>query len=597
VTVFPVQKFFFLISEYPRRPEVIYYFNFFKHPFRPEIHKTLKSSKMKNTARFILQGMLQMLLLTCLIIPAQAQKPDKKLDAMILGQYPAGEPGATVLVARNGEVIFRKAYGMANLELDVPMKPEMVFEIGSITKQFTAVCILMLMEQGKLSLTDDITRFIKDYPTQGHTITIHQLLIHTSGIKDFTSVDDVMKKGRLDYSPAEIIDMFKNQPMDFAPGSKFQYNNSAYFLLGYIIEKASGMSYPEFLEKNIFQPLDMKNSYYGSQKKVIRNRAYGYQKDGDEFVNAEYVSMTNPYGAGAIMTNLDDLFKWNTALHECRLVSRESLDKAFTNYTLNNGDNIDYGYGWFLSRISGSPTYEHSGGIYGFRTFALYLPEEKVFVTMLSNRDDMGPGTLSTKIAAITIGKPFPEEKDTIHLAPDVLKKFAGTYVFEDSAIRYIILEEDKLYSQRKENPRYRIVPLTGQKFMYENDLATIEFTERSDGAMEAVFCSRGPSATGKRTSLEVPVKTEVEVPLELLREYTGEYELQPGFIIKIFLDDGKLTEQATGQAAFQIFPSSTTRFFLKVVEAEIEFLRNQDGKVDSLILYQNGKEFKGLKK
>jgi CubicO group peptidase (beta-lactamase class C family) len=552
---------------------------------------------MKTMTRLILQEMLQMLLLACLLIPAQAQKQDKKLDALILGQYPAGEPGATVLVARNGEVIFRKAYGMANLELDVPMKPEMVFEIGSITKQFTAVCILMLMEQGKLSLTDDITRFIRDYPTHGHNITIHQLLTHTSGIKSYTSIEGLMEKGRMDYKPGELIDMFRNQPMDFAPGEKFLYNNSAYFLLGYIIEKASGMSYPEFLEKNIFQPLGMNNSYYGSQRKIIKNRACGYQKDGDEFVNAEYLSLTAPYAAGAIMSNVDDLLKWNTALHECRLVSRESLGKAFTNYTLNNGDKIDYGYGWSLNRINGSPTYEHGGGIYGYLTNAIYLPEEKVFVAMLSNRDDKGPGTLSTRIAAITIGRPYPEEKDTIGLSPGQLKKYIGTYVFEDSAIRYILLDDNKLYSQRKGSSRFRILPLSDHKFMYENDLSTIEFTENPDGAMQAVFSDRRSEFKGTRTTLEVPVKEEVEVPLDLLREYTGEYELKPGFIIKIFLDDGKLMSQATGQTAFQIFPSSRIRFFLKVVEAELEFIRNQEGKVDSLILYQNGQELKCLKK
>ncbi len=154
----------------------------------------------------------------------------------------------------------------------------MVFEIGSITKQFTAVSVLMLMEQGKLSLDDDITKFIEDYPTQGHKITIHHLLTHTSGIKSYTDVDSIFKLARNDFKPMEVIDLFKNIPMDFAPGEQYRYNNSAYFILGYIIEKASGQTYADFIENNIFKPLNMKNSYYGSMKKIIKKSCFGVIK-------------------------------------------------------------------------------------------------------------------------------------------------------------------------------------------------------------------------------------------------------------------------------------------------------------------------------
>lgn len=538
------------------------------------------------------------LILLAGIVPAlHAQKLDKKLDALIGREYPGNEPGITVLVAKDGQVVFRKAYGMANLELGVPMKPGMVFEIGSITKQFTAVSVLMLMEQGKLSLDDDIKEFIEDYPTHGHTITIHQLLNHTSGIKSYTSINGIWTKARLDHTPEKLIDMFKNEPMDFAPGEKYLYNNSAYFLLGYIIEKVSGMPYPEFLEKNIFEPLGMDNSYYGSQRKIIKNRAYGYQKDGDSFVNAEFLSLTNPGAAGSIMSNVDDLLTWNNAVHAGKLVSMESLDKAFTNHTLNNGKTIDYGYGWSLSKVNGSPTLEHGGGIFGYLTKVLYLPEEKVFIATLSNRDDKGPDVLNARIAGIAIGKPYPAEKDRIELGADKLREYTGTYEFEDDAVRYIILEEDQLYSQREGSTRFKIFPITENRFSYDNSLSTIEFSEQPDGTMEAVFENRSSAMKGKRTSLEVPVKEEVEVPLEMLKEYTGIYELQPGFSINISLQGEKLMAQATGQQEFQIFPSSESRFFWKVVEAEIEFLRDEKGVVNSIILYQHGQELKGIKK
>ncbi len=265
------------------------------------------------------------------------KKLDKKLDALYNESYPADEPGVTVLLAKGGEVIYRKAFGMANLELDVPMHPEMVFEIGSITKQFTAISILMLMEEGKLSLDDEITDYIEDYPCHGHSITIHHLLTHTSGIRSYTSTPEIWEKARLDFKPSEIIDMFKNEPMDFAPGERFLYNNSGYFLLGYIIEKVSGMEYAEFIEKRIFEFLGMESSFYGSQSIIIPNRAYGYQKKEGIFHNTDYLSLTTPYAAGAIMSTVDDLLIWNSALHNNKLVSAESLDLAFGNYKLNNG--------------------------------------------------------------------------------------------------------------------------------------------------------------------------------------------------------------------------------------------------------------------
>ena len=184
--------------------------------------------------------------------PALSQNQEKKFDEVLNEQNFKDSPGFAALVAKNNKIIYRKAFGYANLELDVPMTPENIFRIGSITKQFTACAILKLEEEGKLSLQDDITKFIDDYPTHGYTITIEHLLTHTSGIKSYTSMrswDNEMRKK--DFTPEEMIDFFKNEPMDFAPGEEFRYNNSAYFMLGYIIEKASGKTYEEYLKDKV----------------------------------------------------------------------------------------------------------------------------------------------------------------------------------------------------------------------------------------------------------------------------------------------------------------------------------------------------------
>jgi CubicO group peptidase (beta-lactamase class C family) len=322
-----------------------------------------------------------------------------KCDQLLSEQFKASETGGTALIAKKGQIIYKKAFGMANLELNIPMQADNVFRIGSISKQFTAVAILQLMEQGKLGLQDDITKFISDYPTHGHKITIEHLLTHTSGIQSYTGMKDFENISRLDKKPEELIAFFKNQPMEFAPGTKWNYNNSGYFLLGYIIEKVSGKTYPEYVEETFFKTLGMTNSYYGSDSKIIKNRASAYSKNESGFVNAEPLSMTLPYAAGSLQSTVEDLYKWNQALHSFKLVKKESLDKAFTSYILADGKKTNYGYGWSMGNIQGSPTIEHGGGIPGFLTMGIYLPKEDVFVTIFSNCDCKSPDELAVKLA------------------------------------------------------------------------------------------------------------------------------------------------------------------------------------------------------
>ena len=548
--------------------------------------------KVINYSRFS----ILLFLLTGTLSFVSAQKPEKVFDQLIESQYKPGEPGATVLVAKGGEVIYRSAFGMANLELNVPMKPEMVFEIGSMTKQFTAVSILMLMERGKLSLSDEITRFIPDYPTQDNKITIHHLLTHTSGIKSYTSMMEWAPLWRKDLAPAEMIDVFRNQPMDFGPGEKYLYNNSAYFLLGYIIEKASGLTYQQFLEENIFKPLLMKDSYYGSQKQIIPNRAAGYQNQ-DGFTNAEYLSLTQPYSAGSIMSNVDDLLKWQIAIRDNKLVKNESIRLAFADYKLNDGKPIHYGYGWGLNDINGSSTIEHGGGIFGYTTNGIWLPKEDVYVVMLTNRDDVSPSDISTRLAAIAIGKPYPDAAEGIAIKSESIKNLAGVYEFEDGSIRTIIYEDGILFSQRQGSSRFKLIPVAENKFAYENSFSALEFTGTRNGKQTVVFKNRIDQTIGSKTDKVLTEKEVISLQPDQMQPFVGEYEIQPGFSLMVTLENGHLMTQATGQEKFEIFPESPVKFFLKVVDAQLVFQRNTDGKVDSLILYQGGAEIKAMKK
>ncbi|NRB64658.1 MAG: serine hydrolase [Saprospiraceae bacterium] len=545
-----------------------------------------------NYLKSIVSSILLFLLFSCIGI---SQTWEEQFDQMLEQQFSSDIPGATVLVAKKGDIIYHKAFGMANMELDVPMETDMVFEIASITKQFTAVSILMLMEQGKLNLDDDITKFIKDYPTDGHHISIHHLLTHTSGIKSYTSMESWMPIWRKDLQPKELIDFFKNEPMDFVPGEKWQYNNSAYFILGYIIEKASGQTYEEFVEQNIFKPLDMQSSRYGSQSEIIKKRAYGYQKN-EVYANAEYLSLTQPYAAGSLMSTVKDLFIWNRAIRTHKLVKQESIELAFTNHALNNGEKINYGYGWGLNEINGSPTIEHSGGIFGYSTNAIYLPEEDVFVAIYANCDCSETESVSTRIAAIAIEKPYPETKDLIAVNHSDLEKLVGIYDFTDGTSRIITLENNQLYSQLTGGSRFKIFPFKKNIFFFDNSFASIQFKE-TEGQVEASFTNRINKTTGIKTAKPIPVRKEIQLRTEIMEKYVGVYEIAPNFEISVTLEDGKLMTQATGQGKFEIFAESQTKFFLKVVDAQIEFMDNNTGNYDAFILYQGGLKIPGKKK
>jgi CubicO group peptidase (beta-lactamase class C family) len=553
---------------------------------------------MKNLKRKMKIGILVTL---CLLINSQSvfnqslttKQLGSEIDKLLSEQFKIGETGCAALVAQKGQIIYKKAFGMADIELNVPMQPDMVFRIGSITKQFTAIAILQLMEQGKLDLQDDITKFIPDYPTQGYKITVEHLLTHTSGIKSYTNVPEFAQYIRIDKTPLEVINIFKNLPMEFAPGSKWNYNNSGFFLLGYIIEKVSGKTYPRYLADNFFKPLGMTNSFYGSDTRIIKNRAAGYQQGDSGVVNADIMSMTIPYSAGSIQSTVEDLFKWNQAVHACKLVKKETLDKAFTEYKLSDGKGTNYGYGWFLSQLQGSPTIEHGGGINGFLTSGVYLPNEDVFVAVFSNSTAKSPEFVSMKIAALTIGKPY--NFNEIPVEKSILEEYKGIYENDNNAQRTITTDNNKLYSQNAGGPLNLIKAYQKDRFFFENSFTTLEFKRNPENKVTGLIIeNRGKTESWTRTEKAIPVKKELKVPEAVLDTYTGNYQIAPGFIISVTREGDKMFTQGTGQSKVEIFAETETRFFLKVVDAQLEFVKDETGKVSKMILYQGGQKIEG---
>jgi CubicO group peptidase (beta-lactamase class C family) len=536
---------------------------------------------------------------------AGAGRPDndtlvKQIDAVMSEIYKPGEPGAAIIVRKDSKTILRKGYGLADLELGVPVEPDMVFRLGSITKQFTAVAILLLAEQGKLGLEDEITKFLPDYPTQGRKITVEHLLTHTSGIQSYTDMPEWLPLWRKDFTVKELVDFFKDKPMKFEPGRRWVYNNSGYVLLGAIIEKVSGQSYEEFLNAHIFKPLGMKHSFYGNTERIIPRRIPGYQLGKGGFVNAPYLSMTQPFAAGSLLSNVDDMTVWSDAVFSGKLVKKEWLARAFTPYQLKDGLSTGYGYGWFISDYKGHRFIEHGGGINGFTTYEMTLPEDGIFLAILTNSAIAGrdPEPRAFKIATLLLGQPAVDPKVVAVAAKD-LAPLLGVYENEDKEAWYITSEGGKTYSLRAGGTKSEILAASSREFFFKDSPMRINFAKNAAGEVTGfrVAGRIGPARIYAKTSKPLPgPKKEAVVDPWVYDQYAGEYELNPGFTIVILRRGGKLISQATGQPEVELFPESETRFFLKVVDAQVDFIKDASGRVTGLVLHQGGMDLPAKK-
>lgn len=415
-------------------------------------------------------------LLVCLAQLCGAQTNDliRNFD-QLLSSFKPNEPGGLVLIAKQGKITYQKAFGSANLEYDIPMKPEIVFNIASITKQFTAVGILQLVEQGKLSLQDSLTKFFPRWPLNGQKVTIENLLTHTAGIPNSPPEKLIALQGRRgNVNPSDVIATFENLPLEFAPGTRWRYSNNGYILLGMIIEKVAGMPYGEYLAKYIFEPAGMVHSFYGDDYLIVKNRAASYLYWNNKYSNANNGKIDLAYAAGGIQSTIADLYQWNRALLSGKLIGREMLKKAFTEYKLANGKGTGYGYGWFVGNIQGSKVVEHGGNHGGFMTHYNYLPAEDIFVAVFYNFRGKLPEILSTDMAAMLIGKPF--EMKEVELKDEDLQPYIGVYETEDGSTGYVTLAQHALYYQSKGGNKFKMVPYGKETFIFDNTVSTAVF-------------------------------------------------------------------------------------------------------------------------
>lgn len=539
---------------------------------------------------------LLLALLTASRLCAQSASGDglgASLDAVLQRYFTGSGPGATALVALDGQVMWSGSVGLADPRARTTIDTSDVFRIGSLTKQFTATAIMQLAEEGLVGLQADIRSYI-DFPKKEHTITVEHLLTHTSGIPNYTDLPTFTPKlyGR-DVLVKDVVATFRDLPLEFEPGTQWRYSNSGYILLGQIIEKVSGLSYEGYMRENIFGPAGLLSTSASPANDVVEGEIEGYRREGDAWKQAVPISLSWPFAAGVIRSTVGDLNRWNTAVMSGRLAPPASMEKAFTGHRLKDGTPTHYGYGWITGRLQGTPTLEHGGSINGFSSYGIHVPQDAVYAVVLSNRTDVDAGAVAAELAAVVLGTPFPSEPYGVDTA--ALRAISGVYVSEKGVERYLTVEDGRLWSQRQGGSKHELRCVGQDLFRFTDDVLMLQ-VQRSGGKITgARLRTRMGDEQLTRTEKPLPLApVEVQLDPATLQRYAGVYELRPGFNLTFRVDGTRFFTQATGQQELEAFPSGPTTFFLKVVDARIEFLPEPDGAVKRMKLAQGGVETEG---
>lgn len=407
---------------------------------------------------------MKRIFLLVLLIPllTAAQNQAALMDTYMQAHANIKGFSGTVLVMQHNVPVFEKAYGMADREWNIPNTTDTKFRIGSITKQFTAVAILQLVDAGKLSLDDKLSRFFPGYP-KGDSVTIHMLLNHTSGIANFTEVPEFDNVSTLSWTKDSMIAFFKDRPYNNSPGTKFHYTNSGYFLLGYIIEKVSGETYEHYIRIHILDKLGMSNSGVDNLNTILPKRARGYSKVMGKYVNAEMISLAWPYSAGTIYSTVEDLYKWDRALYNTSLLSAVSKQKMFS------PGKSSYGYGVIIDSLENHYRIWHNGGIPGFVSNISRFPDDDVCIIVLSN-DSYNADQLASGLASILFGLPYsvPYVHKEIKLDPSLLDRYVGKY--NAFLTIEVIKKNGKLYRHRDGTPDIELKAESETKLYYDDD-------------------------------------------------------------------------------------------------------------------------------
>ena len=533
-----------------------------------------------------------------------AQKAEK-IDTLFEQLYKNGQFNGTVLVAENGKILHKGAYGYGDYAAKRKLEIGSPCYLASVSKQFTTMAIMQLKEKGKLNYENKLGEYFPEIE-YAKNVTIRQMMQHTSGVANHYSLG-IYKPGLTNENVVEAL--LKQKELDFNPGDENRYSNGAYVLLSMIVAKISGQSFPVYMEENIFAPLNMDATLvYEKNTPEIKNRAIGYTP---AWTLEDYEILTT--GAGGMYSTVEDLLKWDQALYSEKLISQKSLEEAFTSAKLNDGSETDYGFGWGIDENNnGGKIVNHSGSLNGFRTFIERDLEKRWTIILLTNNGSSYLSSILNTLRNIKNGEEYGMPKINME---DYMHRLIGKVGVEKAMEIYEM-------KWRKNNGEYNMAEdqlnRLGYFYMGEKDFETaIAIFKRNaksypdsfntyDSLAEAYMensifnykksLELNPGNENAKNMLEkmgAPIVPEEEIKIadEILESYLGKYEMVPEFSMIVFKEDGQMKTQATGQSAFDIFPQTETKFYLTAVTAQIEFNKNEDEVVESLTLFQNGRE------
>lgn len=499
----------------------------------------------------------------------------------------------SVLVSYNGNVYLQKGYGMADLEKKIPANKDTRYAIGSVTKEFTAMAVMQLCEKGKLSLNDKLSKFIPDF-NDGSKISIQNLLTNTSGIADYTNIPRIYSMDSNELTLTNVIDLIKKKPLDSKPGENYSNSNSGYIVLTYIIEKVSGMSYDEYLKKNIFDPIGMSDTGDCFNNGTYTLDTIGYKGFLDLSPVNNDAAIRVSFGAGCLYSTVEDLYKWDRALYTDKLIKNDNLQKMFTGY-IKASDGTSSGYGFAVLDTSYGKAVLNCGNTDSFTSVIYRYVDKNTTVIVLTNNEGYNIYDLGGTLSGIAFGNDCKEPDtvpDSVYMNKNTLDNYTGRFILSTGKSIDITTDGTKLYAQLNGSDKYEIYPASKTKFFCRMADESFDFDFNSDGkAVSFSFLLGKTNSVGVKqegNSRDIVTKP---IGKNILNSYTGNYDTGRGFIINISCADGHIYEQPSGQQKLEIFPATQNKFFIKYVPAEIFFKTDSSGKATGIIVKQNGTE------
>jgi CubicO group peptidase (beta-lactamase class C family) len=527
-------------------------------------------------------------ILTAAIAALSAQDdPAARIDDIFKPWNKPGTPGAAVAVIRDGKLVFQKGYGIANLEYDVPISPGTIFHVASVSKQFTAMALVLLEQEGKLSLEDDIRKYLTELPDYGHKIAIRNLLQHTSGIRDQWQtlslagwrMDDVITQKQI------LRMLFHQKELNFEPGTRHLYSNGGYTLAAEIVARVSGKPLPEFCDERIFRPLGMTHTHFhDDHRRIVRDRAYSYEKTGDGF-RASPLNYANA-GATSLFTTAPDLVKWLDNFRDPKVGGPKAIARLQEQAVLTDGEKVDYALGLAIGKFRGLRTVSHGGADAGYRSYVVWFPDQQLGVAVVSNLATFNTGGIANRVAEVYLEQKMtappevakPAARQYITLDPGTLDRYTGAYRLSDIGLVTIQVKDGKLLGAAQGQPSTELKPVAPGRFYVEQIDTEVEFTPQAGGNMRMKLSGGGMNAEGERVTI-APFDSKD------LAQYPGTYwsdELETQYTIVV--KDGKLVADHAHHGEIALTPVSKDQFrgaafFMQ----EVTFMRDGGGRITGM--------------